>query len=147
MSITKLDKNQRLSKAGIIAFPENGEPYIVGSRCKKCGKLHFPTTTLCTVCYSEELENASLSHEGTIYSVTTVYSGVPGFKTPYLLAWIDLDDSRLAAQLDWDPARNNELTLGQKVRLVVDVLRHADDGCEIVGYKFKPIFTDGGNRA
>ena len=140
MSITKLGENQKLMKEGVIAFPENDEPYIVGARCKKCGKIHFPVTTLCTGCFSEEIENTALSQEGTIYTFTTVYIGVKGFKTPYMLAWVDLDDSRLAAQLDWDPARKDEIKSGLKVRLNVDVLRMDDDGKEIVGYKFKPIF-------
>lgn len=138
--ITELGENQKLIKNNIIAFPENGEPYITGARCKKCGKLHFPATTLCTSCYSEELEEAPLDREGTVYCFTTVYIGVKGFKTPYMLAWVDLNDSRLAAQLDWDPARKDEITPGMKVRMVCDVLRQDVDGTDIVGYKFRPIF-------
>lgn len=141
MSISKLGKNQKLMKDGVIEFPENGMPYIVGVSCKKCGKLHFPVTTLCTECFSEKLEHTALSQEGTIYTFTTVYIGVKGFKTPYMLAWIDLDDSRLAAMLDWDHERKNEIKSGMKVRLVVDVLRQDADGNDIVGYKFKPIFN------
>ncbi len=141
MSITKLGENQKLMKEGVIAFPENDEPYIVGSRCK-CGSLHFPKTTLCTDCYSEDVEDAALSRDGTIYALTRVELGVRGFKTPYLLGWIDIDnsDSRLAAQIDFDPERYNELKSGMRVRLTVDVLRMDTDGVtEIVGYKFKPV--------
>lgn len=141
MSITKLGENQKLMKEGVIAFPDNEEPYIVGSRCKKCGALHFPKTTLCTDCYSEDVEDAALSRDGTIYAITRVELGVRGFKTPYLLGWVDIDDSnsRLAAQIDWDPERYKELKSGMRVRLSVDVLRLDTDGTEIVGYKFKPV--------
>ena len=137
--ITKLKENQRLTKEGVITFPENGEPYITGSRCVKCGKLHFPKTTLCTNCYSEEMEDAALDRQGTIYTFTTVYIGVKGFKTPYMLAWIDLNDSRLAAQLDWAAERKDEIKPGMKVELVVDVIKQDEDGTEVVGYKFRPI--------
>ena len=129
--ITKLKENQRLTKEGVITFPENGEPYITGSRCVKCGKLHFPKTTLCTNCYSEEMEDAALDRQGTIYTFTTVYIGVKGFKTPYMLAWIDLNDSRLAAQLDWDAERKDEIKPGMKVELVVDVIKQDEDGTEV----------------
>jgi uncharacterized OB-fold protein len=140
VSIVKLGENQKLIKEGVLAFPENEDPYIAGSRCRQCGKLHYPARPLCTECYSEEMDPAALSREGTIYSMTTVYLGVKGFKTPYILAWVDLDESRLAAQIDWDPERVGELRHGQKVRVVADVLRQDDDGKEIVGYKFRPIF-------
>ena len=68
-----------------------------------------------------------------------VYIGVKGFKTPYMLAWIDLNDSRLAAQLDWDAERKDEIKPGMKVELVVDVIKQDEDGTEVVGYKFRPI--------
>ncbi|GHS97334.1 hypothetical protein AGMMS50276_17210 [Synergistales bacterium] len=142
MSIVKLSDNQKLFKEGIIVFPEAGEPYIAGSRCRKCGKLHYPARPLCTECYSEDLEPAALSREGTIYSMTYVNLGVNGFKTPYILAWVDLDESRLAAQIDWDPERIGELKHGQKVRVVADVLRVDANGTEIVGYKFQPVFAE-----
>jgi len=140
VSIVKLGENQKLLKDGVIIFPENGEPYIAGSRCKKCKKLHFPSRPLCTVCYSEELESTPLAQEGSIYSMTLVNLGVKGFKTPYILAWVDLDESRLAAQIDWDPEKIGELRHGQKVRVVISVLRVDNDGKEVVGYKFRPVF-------
>jgi hypothetical protein len=57
-----------------------------------------------------------------------------------MLAWVDLNDSRLAAQLDWDPARKDEIKPGMKARMVCGVLRQEADGKEIVGYKFRPLF-------
>ena len=139
MSITQLGENQKLIKEGVIVFPETGDPYLAGSRCVKCGKLFFPSRPLCTECYSEEIEPTALSQEGSIYCVTLVHQGVKGFKTPYVLAWVDLDESRLAAMIECDPERYEELKNGQKVRLLVDVLRVDEDGMEIVGYKFKPV--------
>ena len=56
-----------------------------------------------------------------------------------MLAWIDLNDSRLAAQHDWDAERKDEIKPGMKVELVVDVIKQDEDGTEVVGYKFRPI--------
>jgi uncharacterized OB-fold protein len=94
----------------------------------------FPEDDVCTECYSEDVEDAALSRDGTIYAITRVELGVKGFKTPYLLGWVDIDNSksRLAAQIDWDPDRFKELKSGMRVHLTVDVLRTADDGAEIV---------------
>ena len=142
MRLKQLGENQRLIKDGIIMFPESSEPYINGCKCSKCGKEHFPSRPLCTECFGEELEPMALCREGTIYSFTVVHLGVKGFKTPYVLAWVDLGQSRLAAQLLWDAERAAELQPGQKVRLSVDVLREAPDGTELVGYKFEPVFME-----
>jgi benzoylsuccinyl-CoA thiolase BbsA subunit len=103
MSITKLGENQKLMKDGVIEFPENGKPYLVGSKCKKCGKEYFPARPICLECFSEEMEIIPLSQEGSIYAMTNVYVGIKGFKAPYMLGWIDVGQNRIAAQIDWDP--------------------------------------------
>ena len=139
MSVTKLGENQKLMKDGAIAFPENGKPHLVGSKCTKCGKQFFPARPLCTECFSEEMETVALSREGSIYTMTNVFVGIKGFQAPYMLGWIDIDQSRIAALIDWPVEKSDEVKIGQKVELEVDVLRTDETGTEIVGYKFKPI--------
>jgi len=139
MGLKQIGENQKVIKEGIIGFSDAGEAYLIGCKCEVCGKEHFPARPLCTECFSEALHPISLSQEGTIYSFTVVHMGVKGFKTPYILAWVDLGQSRLAAQLKWDAERADELKPGQKVRLIVDTVREAPDGTEMVSYMFEPI--------
>jgi uncharacterized OB-fold protein len=140
----KLAENQKIFKEGIIVFPDDTsrEPYLAVSKCPKCGKVYFPKKDFCPVCMVEEMEDAALSNEGILYTFTVVHMGVRGFKTPYVLGWVEFPEEkiRLAAQIITDPAEApQKLKPGQKVKLDIGVLRSQEDGMEIVGYRYKPV--------
>ncbi len=140
----KLKENQLLFKDNIIVFPEDEtkEPYLAASRCPKCGKYYYPRKSFCPTCMIEEMEDAAVNNEGVIYAFTTVHLGVKGFKTPYLLAWIEFPEQkiRFAAQIDYDvDEAQTKLKVGQKVKMSVGVLKTLEDGKEVIGYKYKPL--------
>ncbi|MHC1760007.1 MAG: Zn-ribbon domain-containing OB-fold protein [Negativicutes bacterium] len=140
----KLTDNQVIFKDGIIVFPEDetNEPYLAASRCSQCGKTYYPRKHFCPECTIEEVEDASVNNEGILYTFTTVYQGVKGFKTPYLLGWIDFPEQKLrfAAQIDYDVAEAQaKLKPGQKVKMTIGVLKTLEDGTEVIGYKYKPV--------
>lgn len=137
-----LKENQKWVKDGLIGFSSDGRPCLNASRCRTCGKVHFPSRVLCTACYSEELEKVELCGEGVIYSMTEVFLGAKGIPSPYISAWIDFCETRIAAIVDWDPARIGELHHGQKVSLDVGVIQKDDLGNEWVSYLFRPIFEE-----
>lgn len=39
---------------------------LEGTRCKNCGKTHWPKVKVCPVCQSRDLEPYQLSHKGTL---------------------------------------------------------------------------------
>lgn len=140
----KLTDKQVIFKDGIIVFPkdETNEPYLAASRCPKCEKTYYPRKSFCPECMIEEVEDASVNNEGVLYTFTTVYQGVKGFKTPYLLGWVDFPEQKLrfAAQIDYDVAEaQTKLKPGQKVKMTVGVLKTLEDGIEVIGYKYKPV--------
>lgn len=148
MSITKLAANQKVFKEGLIAFPEDGRssPYLLASRCKQCGKIYFPRKQFCPECMNETMEETALSSEGRLYTSTVVHIGMKGFATPYILGWVDIPgQTRLATQIEYDPAKASELQPGQKLELVIGKVRTLEDGTEIVGYKYKPVAVAGGD--
>jgi benzoylsuccinyl-CoA thiolase BbsA subunit len=90
---------------------------------------------------NERLEEIGLSNYGTLYTKTVVHMGVKGFETPYILGWVDLPEKiRLVTQIVYDPQKAADLVTGQKLELVIGKLRTLEDGTEIVGYKYRPIF-------
>lgn len=139
----KLADNQVLFKDNIIVFPEDGtkEPYLAASRCPKCGKYYYPRKSFCPVCMIEDMEETAVDNEGELYALTTVFLGVKGFKTPYLLGWVDFPQQkiRFAAQIDYEVNKADKLKTGQKLKMTVDVLRTLEDGKEVIGYKYKPV--------
>ncbi|MDR0578290.1 MAG: OB-fold domain-containing protein [Candidatus Accumulibacter sp.] len=140
----KLAENQLIFKEGIIVFPDDpsGEPYLAVSKCPRCGKVYFPKKDFCPTCMVEEMEDAALSNEGVLYTYTIVHLGVRGFKTPYVLGWIEFPEEkvRLAAQIVTDPIEApRTLKPRQRVKLDIGVLRSLEDGTEIVGYRYRPV--------
>ena len=132
---------QVMFKEGLVGFDEAGMPYLEASRCPKCGKYFFPAREFCTECYCEQMESVPLSREGELYTYTVVSIGVKGFPTPYILAWITFPEGpRIVAQVEFDPEQADRLYTGMKMRLEVGCLRVLEDGTEVMGYKFKPLF-------
>lgn len=133
-------KEQVVFKEGLIGFEEDGTPYLIASRCQKCGKAFFPAREFCTECYASDMEELHLT-DAEIHIHTVVYIGVKGFDTPYILAWVTFPEGiRIVAQIDYPPEEADKLYTGQKLKVSYGRLRTMEDGTEIMGYKFKPVF-------
>ncbi|HYF61104.1 MAG TPA: Zn-ribbon domain-containing OB-fold protein [Burkholderiaceae bacterium] len=78
------------------------EGRLTTTRCRTCGRLGFPPRNLCRDCWGRDLEWATLSPRGTLYSFTRVHV-VPGaFRAdaPYAIGLVDLADGpRLMCRL------------------------------------------------
>ena len=119
---------------------------MIAAKCKACGKVYFPRRVICTECFSEELEEVALSREATLHTFTVVHIGVKGFATPYILAWVTFPEGvRIVSQLDCSVEDAERLKPGQKLTFVVGKLKEKDDGTEVMGYQFRPVFEDGEN--
>ena len=46
---------------------------LVGSKCKKCGNVHFPPRQICSECFGEEMEAVKFSGKGTLEAYTIVH--------------------------------------------------------------------------
>jgi uncharacterized protein len=62
-------------------------------RCACCRRhVHFPEPS-CPHCGCGDLPYAMVSGRGTVHTFTVAHQAfLPGFATPYVLAWIDLDE-------------------------------------------------------
>jgi uncharacterized OB-fold protein len=133
-------RNRRLVRPDIFFFPDSDDsrPSLLGSSCRACKSVHFPPKTSCPDCFAAEVDRVALSRRGTVYSYATVRQAPRGFQAPYILAYVDLPEGlRLLAQLTC--LNETKLSIGMDVELVIEPVRHADDGTEIVGFKFRPV--------
>lgn len=122
----------------LLKVPENGEPaYLQGYRCKGCGSLDFPKPTICLNCWCEEFEIVPLSRQGVLYSVSDIYIGQAGMKTPYIFGYVDLpEDLRILAQLVGEPGTYK---CDDRVELTVGAIRLNRDGLPITSYMFQKL--------
>lgn len=135
-----MDEKQVMFKEGLMGFEADGSPYIIAARCKNCGQVYFPAREMCTECYSHDVEQISLT-DAEIHIHSVVNIGVKGFKTPYILAWVTFEEGiRMVAQIDYPAEEADKLHTGQKLKVSYGCLRELEDGTQVMGYKFKPVF-------
>ncbi|ARM74658.1 Zn-ribbon domain-containing OB-fold protein [Acidianus manzaensis] len=88
---------------------------ILGTKCKKCGKIYFPPQKDCTNCMTTDLEWVKLSKEGTIMTYSIVKQKPQGFENfqDYIIAIVrNSDDVDLMCWLlDKNPRVNEKVKL------------------------------------
>lgn len=121
----------------LLEVPEDGEPFLKGYKCKKCGQLDFPKLTPCPTCWGEEFEMVPLSRRGILYSFSDLYIGQPGLKTPYICGYIDLPENiRIFAMLKGEV---NTFKCDEEVELTTGEIRKNADGLPITSYMFQKV--------
>ncbi|MDQ7849728.1 MAG: Zn-ribbon domain-containing OB-fold protein [Armatimonadota bacterium] len=124
----------------VFAGELEGEPQLVGSRCRQCGARFFPRRGVCARCLSAEVEVVPLGRVGTLHTYTVVYQSTPEFPTPYILAYVDLPEGvRLLAPLAGVPV--DQVRIGMPLRLQVEPLRTDAAGRTVLGYR---LYAHGG---
>jgi len=112
---------------------------LTGGRCPACGQTYFPTKTVCPSCFNADQEKFPLSGRGTLHTFARSHMGPSGIPTPFTIGFIDLQEGiklfSLLTECDpWDKV----LAVGMEMEMVIETIRHDEEGDEIVGYKFRP---------
>jgi uncharacterized OB-fold protein len=127
-------------REGLFSTPaESGEKfYLFGSRCKVCAQISFPPRTVCSQCFSEEMESIPLSSKGKLYTYTIIGYPPPGLAAPYAIGYVDLPEGVRVFSIitDWD---QKSLKVGADVELTFGKFKEDKDGNEILTYKFRPV--------
>lgn len=130
-------------------FTTDPEPALLGHRCPACGTVAFPRPALgCPnpACPSDELEPTPLSRRGRIWSYTDArYQPPPPYVVPgdahepFCIAAVELEAEKIVVLGQVVPGVTvDELSVGQPVELVVEVL-FADDAGEHLIHKWRPV--------
>jgi uncharacterized OB-fold protein len=142
MSTTLYGEEKKTLEAIPGAFEiVNGQPYLVGTKCSKCGAAFFPPRYICTYCLTDEgVEKARLGNKGTLYSYTIIRVAGREFNPPYAFGFviIEPENIRIPAVLTGFDLEQ-ELKSGTRMEMVIERLRKDDQGNEIVSYKFRPV--------
>ena len=109
-------------------------------KCKKCGKVCFPTRIVCPQCHHREFETVVISTKGTLDTYTVIRVAPSQFvdQAPYAIGIVNLgDDVRALCQLaDIEP---EDIKVGMKIRLEFrKIQQEHEDGILCYGYKAVP---------
>ena len=68
-----------------------GQGRFIGSRCPECDGVTFPPRAVCSICGGKRLEPVEIEGKGRLRSFTVARVAPKGFKPPYIVALVELD--------------------------------------------------------
>jgi uncharacterized OB-fold protein len=130
-------------------FTMDGDPALLGTRCKECGNLFFPREEMfCRNpgCAGTEFEEVQIGRRGRLWSFTNNCYAPPApyvaptdpFE-PYAIAAVELEDEKMVVLGQVVPGVDiDSLEAGQEMELVRGTL-FEDDENEYVVWKWQPV--------
>jgi uncharacterized protein len=115
-------------------------PRLLGSRCGACSTTTFPPREFCPACrMADRPERIKLGTRGRVHSFTVVRQAPPGVAVPYVLAWVDLPVDRVRLMTTVVGVAPEAVALDLSVELELTPFATADDGAELLGFRFRAI--------
>jgi len=90
-----MSETQTASPLPVVPFlkiPAEGDPFLEGVKCGKCGEVFLSQRTVCAACGARDQMGAlRLADTGKLYNFTVVHRNFPGVAVPFISAIVDLD--------------------------------------------------------
>jgi len=125
-----------------LKLPEDGSPYLQGSKCKECSAIFIGARATCSKCGARDaMEIIKLSNKGKLYNYCIVFRSYPGIDVPYISAVVDLEGGGTVKgcliNIDPDPEK---IKFDMPVDVVYqDALGRKDgEGNSYISYFFQP---------
>lgn len=123
-----------------LFIEESEMAFLIGNRCKACGRVFYPPRPFCFDCFGEEIEPVKLGNRGRLYSYTVCHMSSLHFASPYTVGWIDLEEGiRIFAPIKI--GEDERIEIGMEMELVIDDFWE-EEGRRVVGYKYSPLRSD-----
>jgi uncharacterized OB-fold protein len=112
MAPEKKEVDDRFSKFGTVSFTAISkvndfigylaQGKVMGTRCKRCGTMHFPPVADCAECLSSDVEWFEVTGLGKLISFSKLSYGPVGFEgdIPYSIALLDYGDYKVFGRID-----------------------------------------------
>ena len=129
-----------LEVPGSLTGEHANDLHLQGSKCDKCGRTFFPLRRNCPICLDNEpLKTIRLSDRGTLQTFVVASVAPPGYETPHVQGYIDLDnDGPRIFSLLVDHEDGSKLKVGGKMILKVVELGKGEEDHKIMAYRFSP---------
>ena len=126
---------------GFLKIPDDGAPYLQGSKCGKCGETFLGERTTCAACGAREgMQSIKLADTGKLYNYTIVHRSFPGVPVPFISAIVDVDGGgTLKGNLEGVSPVPDAVKFDMPVKIVIkDAGRKDRDGNSYLAYFFQP---------
>jgi uncharacterized OB-fold protein len=115
-------------------FEELKAGKLMGTKCKKCGKLFFPPRADCNICLSSDMEWVEMKGNGKLLSYTITYFAPKAYvkMAPYAIGVAQLDQGpKLSAWIRG--VKFEDLKIGMRLKVTIE--KCEDD---IIRYILRP---------
>lgn len=116
---------------------------LAGMCCQTCAVTSFGLSYLCPNCGETDLSQIALSREGTLATFSILrhrppgdYRGPEPFE-PFAVGLVALPEG--LAVISPLQAPIEDLNIGMALRLAPHILYRADDGAEVIAFRFAPV--------
>jgi len=140
-SMEQTTKKGVLVDSKLFARRPDGSVEVVGSRCRKCGRVYFPKKRACPDCMAwDEMDEAPLSAKGKLVSYSVSRDPLRGFPIPYAFGYVMLPEGIMLYSLftDCEPYEER-LKIGMDMEMVIDLMMTDRYENDIICYKFRPV--------
>ncbi len=121
------------------------KPHLVASKCGACGALFLDLKRVaCSKCGAAgNFSQVALSDKGKVWVFSVIHQSVPGIKTPYVTAIVDLPEgiSVKSNLIEVDPEdlqKNPQKAFGMPVEMVVNPVAKDRQGNDVMAFQFRP---------
>lgn len=139
-----VDTTARAIEAGLFTWPA-AQPRLIGSRCKACGLVTFPSTSGCSRCTANDTEQYLLATTGELWTWTVQgfrpksppYEGPVDF-TPYLVGYVALPGEVKVETLIVGVGLD-DVKIGMPMELVIVPFHSSVTDDALVTFAFQPV--------
>ena len=128
---------------GLFSMPDSAEGFhLIGSKCKSCGTSSFPKRKRCEKCFEDKVDIIPLNPRGKVVSWSIVRMKPFEYKSnvPYVLAIVELPENlQLYTQLKDINVDNPEIHIGDKVKVVPEIIGQDENGNDVLSFYFKRV--------
>lgn len=117
---------------------------LVGSKCRKCGRLFLPPRPICSHCRNKDMESVDFKGKGKLIAFTVVYAPPPlmieeGFsrEKPYCAGVVELEgEVRISARIvGVDVTKPDRIKIGTPVEVEFVSYPHGGENKVFLAFK------------
>jgi uncharacterized OB-fold protein len=130
-----------LAAVTYVVIDRDGDHYLVGSRCGRCGATLLGKRMACAACGMNDIAHVRLADTGRIRTCTVINRSYPGVPVPFIAAVIDIDGGGVVRGTLRAPIPTNPVAeVGKPVRIFVDDTGQRDPvGRPFYSHVFRPM--------
>ncbi|MDH7563963.1 MAG: Zn-ribbon domain-containing OB-fold protein [Candidatus Bathyarchaeota archaeon] len=112
---------------------------LLGGKCVKCRKIHFPPRPLCDKCFSDRFEQVEISPNGKLLTYTIIHIAPSQFQAmaPYAMGIVQMENGLKVPGMIRDVAAD-KIKIGMSLKIMFESCIPTSNWPQWPRYYFKP---------